>query len=204
MQAGQRVAHFALELGLGRERSDRVDDDQIDRAGTGERVHDLERLLAGVGLGDQQFLQVDAELLGVLDVERVFGIDKGAGAAELLHFGDDLQRQRGFARRLRAVDLDHTAAWQTANAQRNVQPQRAGRHDLDVLDDLAGAQLHDGAFAELLFNLQQRGLQGLGFFGVQGGVGFDGGFHDNLHLNQQVTQIIRLHRALSGRSKLDA
>ena len=98
MQAGQRVAHFAFELGLGRERGDRVDDDQINRAGAGERVHNFERLLAGVGLGNQQLLQVDAELLGVLDVERVFGVDKGAGAAELLHFSDDLQRQRGFAR----------------------------------------------------------------------------------------------------------
>ena len=97
LQAGQRIAHLALDLGLGRERGDRVDDDQVDRAGAHQRIDDLERLLAGVGLRDQQLLQVDAELLRVLDVERVLGVDEGAGAAELLHLGDDLQRERGLA-----------------------------------------------------------------------------------------------------------
>jgi hypothetical protein len=77
--------------------------------------------------------RVDAQLLRVLGVQRVFGVDEGAHAAELLHLGDDLQRQRGLARRFRAVDLDHPAARQAAHAQRDVQPQRAGGHDLDVL-----------------------------------------------------------------------
>jgi hypothetical protein len=64
----------------------------------------------------------------------VLGVDEGAGAAELLHFGDDLQRQRGLARRFRAVDFDDAAARQAADAQRDVQAERAGGHDLDVLD----------------------------------------------------------------------
>jgi hypothetical protein len=70
---------------------------------------------------------------GVLDVQRVLGVDEGAGAAQLLHLGHDLQRQRGLARRFRAVDLDHAAARQAADAQRDVQAQRAGGDDLDVL-----------------------------------------------------------------------
>ena len=86
------------------------------------------------GWRDQQVLQVDAELLRVLDVERVLGVDEGAGAAELLHLGDDLQRERGLARRFRAVDLDHAAARQAADAERDVQAERAGGDDLDVLD----------------------------------------------------------------------
>ena len=40
--------------------------------------------------------------------------------------------------------------------------------------DLAFAQAHDRALAELLLDLRQRGLQGLGFFGVEG---FDGCVH---------------------------
>ena len=36
-------------------------------------------------------------------------------------------------------------------------------------DHLALAEPHDRALAELLFDLGECGLQGLGFFGVQGG-----------------------------------
>ncbi len=43
-----------------------------------------------------------------------------------------------------------------------------------VFDDLAVAQPHDRALAELLFDLRQRGLQGLGFLGVER---FDGCIH---------------------------
>ncbi len=174
LQAGQRIAHLALDLGLGRERGDRVDDDQVDRGRAHQRVDDLERLLAGVGLGDQQLLQVDAELLRVLHVERVLGVDEGAGAAELLHLGDDLQGERGLAARLRAVDLDHPAARQAADAEGDVEAERAGGDDLDVVDDLALAEAHDRALAELLLDLRQGGLQGLGFFGVEG---LDGCIH---------------------------
>ena len=168
LQAGQRIAHLAFDLGLGRERGDRVDDDQVDRGRADQRIDDLERLLAGVGLGDEQLLQVDAELLRVLHVERVLGVDEGAGAAELLHLGDDLQGERGLAGGLRAVDLDHPAARQAADAERDVEAERAGGDDLDVVDDLALAQAHDRALAELLLDLRQGGLQGLGFFGVEG------------------------------------
>ena len=171
LQAGQRIAHLAFDFGLGRERGDRVDDDEVDRGRAHQRIDDLERLLAGVGLADEQLLQVDAELLRVLDVERVLGIDEGAGAAELLHLGDDLQGERGLAARFRAVDLDHPAARQAADAERDVEAERAGGDDLDVVDHLAFAQPHDRALAELLLDLRQGGLQGLGFFGVEG---FDG------------------------------
>ena len=67
-------------------------------------------------------------LLGVDRVERVLGVDEGRGAALLLALGDDLQRQRGLARGLRTVDLDDAAARQAADAERDVEPERAGRH----------------------------------------------------------------------------
>ena len=178
LQAGQRIAHLAFELGLGRQRGHRVDDDQVDRAGAHQRVDDLERLLAGVGLADQQFLQVDAELLRVLRVERVLGVDEGAGAAELLHLGDDLQRQRGLARatrgrrsrprgraagrRRRARCPGPASRWRRPGCPRSTSP--SPRRMIDAL-------------AELLFDLRERGLQGLGFFGVQG---FDGCVHGGL------------------------
>ena len=128
--------------------------------------HDFQGLLAGVGLADQQVGQVHAQLLRVLHVQRVLGIDEGAGAGLALHLGDDLQRERGLARGFRAVDLDHAAARQAADAQGDVQAQRAGGDHLDVLELLAFAQPHDRALAELLLDLGQGGLQGLGLFAV--------------------------------------
>jgi hypothetical protein len=63
LQADVAVAHLALDLGARHERGHRVDDDDVERAGADQHVGDLERLLTGVGLGDQQRVGVDAEAL---------------------------------------------------------------------------------------------------------------------------------------------
>ena len=68
----------------------------------------------------------------------------------------DLQRERRLARRLRAVDLDDSAARQAADAESDVEPERAGRHRFDVARRDRVAEAHDRAFAELLFDLSQR------------------------------------------------
>ena len=115
-----------------------VDHDHVDGAGAHQRVGDLERLLAGVGLGDQEVVDVDAQLLGVAGVERVLGVDEGADAALLLGLGDDVQRQRGLARAFRAVDLDDPALGQAADAERDVEAQRAGRDRFDLHVPRAG------------------------------------------------------------------
>ena len=46
-----------------------------------EHVGDLERLLAGVGLGDEELVDVHPELAGVGRVERVLGVDERGDAA---------------------------------------------------------------------------------------------------------------------------
>ncbi len=109
LQADVAVAHLALDLGLGHERRDGVDDDQVDRARAHERVGDLERLLAVVGLADEQLVDVDAELARVARVERVLGVDERRDAALLLALRDRVECERGLAARLRAVDLDDAA-----------------------------------------------------------------------------------------------
>ena len=75
------VAHLAFELGARHQGRHLVDDQDVDRAGADQRIGDLQRLLPGVRLGDQQLVDIDAELAGVAGVERVLGIDEGAGAA---------------------------------------------------------------------------------------------------------------------------
>src|SRR3546814_4172770 len=66
------VAHFAFDFGARNERGDRVDDEHVDRVRTHERVDDLERLFAGVGLRHDQFVDVDAKLAGIDRIERMF------------------------------------------------------------------------------------------------------------------------------------
>ena len=69
------------------------------------------------------------ELARVADVQRVLGVDERAHAARALRLGDDVQRQRGLARRLGPVDLDDAPARQPARAERDVEAQRPGRDD---------------------------------------------------------------------------
>ena len=92
----------------------------------------------------------------------MFGVDERADAAPLLRLGDDVQRQRGLARGFRPVDLDHPAARQAADPQRDVEAERAGRDGLDLHRLLVLAQAHDRALAERAFDLRQRGVERLG------------------------------------------
>ena len=133
---------------------------EVDRAGAHEHVGDLERLLTRVGLRHEQRVDVDAELLGVLGVERVLGVDEGGDAAGALRVRDRVQREGRLARRLRAVDLDDAAARQPADAERDVERDRPGGDHLDGCPVIA-AEAHDGALAELAVDLGECGFEGL-------------------------------------------
>ena len=164
VQADKRVAHFALNLGARGERGDRVDDHDVDRARAHERFGNVQALLAGVRLGNQQAIDIHAERLRINRVERVLRVDKRGRAAHFLRLGNAVQRDCGFTRGLRAVDLDNTAARQAADAEREVKADRTGR---DVIDLHTGvfAQTHDRAFAELLFYLADRSFERFLFIG---------------------------------------
>src|SRR5215469_10994994 len=81
LQADVAVPHLALDLGLRHQGGDRVDDDDVDGAGADQHVRDFQCLLAGVRLGYQQRVDVDAKLLGILGIERVFRVDEGRNPA---------------------------------------------------------------------------------------------------------------------------
>ena len=165
---GELIAHLAFDLGFGHERRDRIDDDDVDAAGAHQHVGDFETLLARIRLRDQEIADIDAELAGVDRVERVLGIDVGRGAARLLHLRHDLQRQRRLAGGFRPVDFDHPTARQPADAERDVEPERSRGDDLQVVLHLRLAHFHDRALAELLFDLRQRGGEGLALVVVHG------------------------------------
>src|SRR5215469_1423941 len=157
LQADLHLAHLALDLRLRSQGRDGVHHDDVHRIRADQHVSDLERLLAGIGLRNEQIADVDAELLRIGGVERVLRIDEGRRAAAALHFRDDLQCEGGLAGGLRPEDLDDAAARQAADAQGDIQAERAGGNGLDV-EALRGiAKAHHRAFAELLLDLAQCG-----------------------------------------------
>ena len=78
------VTHLPFDLRFRGECGDRIDHDHIDGCRSHQHVGDLKRLFAGVGLGHQQILDVDAQPLSIGRVKRVLRIDKCAGATGFL------------------------------------------------------------------------------------------------------------------------
>ncbi len=104
----------------GHERGDGVHDDDVHGVRANQRLGDFQRLFAVVRLRDEQVIHVHAQLARVDGIERVLGVNEGRLAAELLRFGDHVERERGLAARFRAVHFDHAAARKSADAQRGV------------------------------------------------------------------------------------
>ena len=160
LQADALVAHLALELRPRRQRRHGVHRHDVHGAGAHQHVRHLERLLAVVGLRDQQLVDVDADPLRVQRVHRVLGVDERAHAAELLRLGDHVVDQRRLTGGLRAEDLHDAPARDAADAEGEIQRQRAGRDRLDPDLSPRIAHPHDGALAELALDLGQGALQG--------------------------------------------
>ena len=155
-----RVAHLPLELDARGERRDRVHGDDVDRAGADQDVDDLERLFAVIRLGDHQLVGVDADLARVDGVERVLGVDEGADASARLGLGDDVVDERRLTRGLRAEDLHDAAPRHTADAERDVERQRARGNRLHV-ERAHVAELHQRTLPELLLDLRDGRVQRL-------------------------------------------
>src|SRR3954466_10234122 len=75
------VAHLTFDLRLRHQRRDGIDDEEIDGAAADQGFRDLERLLTRVGLRDEEVLDLDPELLRVVHVEGVLGVDERGAAA---------------------------------------------------------------------------------------------------------------------------
>src|SRR5208282_4178783 len=80
---------------------------------------------------------------------------------DLLRLRDTFERERGLARRFRAVNLDHASARQAANPQRQIQAERAGWNDRDVGVNALLAEFHYRALAELFLDLAERQIERL-------------------------------------------
>ncbi len=156
LRAHGDVAHLAFEFRLGDKRSDRIEDDDIDGIRLDQRFGDGECFLAGIGLGNEKLVHVDAELAGVDGIERVFDVDEGSNTAHFLCLGNDGQGERRFTGGFRAENFDDAAAGKAADAERRVDRDVAGRDGLDGQLRVSVAEAHDRTFAVFL----GYGLQG--------------------------------------------
>lgn len=93
-------------------------------------------------------------VLGIDRIERMLGVDEAANAALLLRLGHRVQRECRLTGAFRAINLDNTAARQTAHAQSNIEAQRPGGDGLDLDHLIVGAEPHDRALSEGPFNLR--------------------------------------------------
>src|SRR5262245_11421105 len=146
------VAHLALELRARNQSRDRVHDADVQCAGSNQDLEDLESLLAGVGLRDEEVVDVDAQLPGILRIHGVLGVDERRDAAAALRLGHGVQSQRRLAGRLRPEDLDDAPTREAPDPEGPVDGQGA-RGDGGDLDRFAAPELHDGALSELLLDL---------------------------------------------------
>ena len=144
-------AHGAVEFRLRNEGGHGVDDHDVHRAGTYQHVGDVERLFAVIGLGNEQFVGLDAEAGRIGDIQSVFRVDEGGHAALLLAFRDDVERERRLAR-------GFAAARHAADTKRQIEADGTGGDDGHMNVRPVG-QLHDRALAVLAFNGAEGGLE---------------------------------------------
>ena len=155
-----RVAHFALDLRLRRQCGDRVDRDDVERTRADEQLGDLERLLARVGLRDEEVVDVDADPLRVCRIHGVLGVDEGGDAPAALSLCDHVVHERRLAGRLRPEDLDDSAPRKPADPEREIERERARRHRPDRHGRVV-VHLHHGTLAELPLDLAESDVQSL-------------------------------------------
>ena len=84
------VAHRTINLGLGRQRRDRIDNHDIDGSRLNELLAYRERFFAARRLGDDEPCEVDADLFRVARIERMLCVDERRRSARLLNVCDGM------------------------------------------------------------------------------------------------------------------
>src|SRR6266446_4687495 len=164
LQSHLRIAHFPFQLRLRHQRGHRVHHHDVHATRTDQRFRNLQRLLPVVRLRHQQIVHIHAELPRVNRIQRVLCIDKRRLPAELLRFGDHVQRHGRLAARFRPVNFNHASPRESAHAQRRINRKASAGNHTDGHQNIAAAQPHDRTLAVVLFNLRYRRCQQFCFF----------------------------------------
>ena len=153
------VAHVAVDLCLGNQRSHGIHYHNVQGSGTNHGFRDLERLLSVVRLGYVQVIHVHTDILRIHRIQRMFRIDKSRNAPALLNLGNHMEGDRGFTAGFRSVDLDHPALGNSSESQRYIETEGTRGNCLYIHLCRRIAQLHDSSLSKLFFNLAKSRIQ---------------------------------------------
>src|SRR6266850_2402080 len=156
LQTHLRIAHFPFQLRLRHQRGNRVYHHDVHATRTDQRFRNLQRLLPVVRLRHQEIVHIHAEFPRVNRIQRMLRINERRLPAELLRFGDHVQRHGRLAARFRPVNLNHASPRESAHAQRRVNRKASAGNYTDWHQNIAAPQPHDRTLAVVLFDLRYR------------------------------------------------
>ena len=163
LQTHVGIAHFPFNFRPGHQRRHRVHHHHIDGRRPHQLINHFEAHFSGIRLGDEQFVNVHPQRLGIERIEGVFRIHKGRHPTRFLYLGDGMEGDGGFPGTLWAIDFNHAAFGQTT-PQGQIQGERPGRDGFD-LHPAGFAQTHNRPFAIVALNLVEYQGEGFLFFG---------------------------------------
>jgi hypothetical protein len=122
-----------------------------------QRLHDFQRLLSELGLGEEEVVDIHSQSLGVGNVEGMFRVNEGAGAAGPLGLSNDMQAECGLSRRLRPENLRDASSGYAADPERRIKRNRSRGDDVHG-QNRPLTQPHHRSLAVLLFDLLECDL----------------------------------------------
>ena len=97
LQADLDIPHLPVNLGLGNQGRDGVNDDDIHCPGPDHGLCNLKGLLAVVRLGNVKIVNIDTDMLRIYGIQSMLGVDEARNAAPLLYFGYRMQCNGGLS-----------------------------------------------------------------------------------------------------------
>ena len=147
-----RIPNLTLQLLLGDQRCDRIDNHHIHGVGFDQHLSDLHRFFATCGLANEQRIQLHAQLFCPRWIKRVLRIDESGHSPIFLSLGDHMQRECRLATRFWTVNFDNSTLGKPLPPQRHVQRKTSRRNASNLISRII-SKGHDRAVTEQFLNL---------------------------------------------------
>lgn len=151
---------LGVDLDLGGERGDRIENDHPDLSALDECFDRAEGLFGAAGFDDQEVVESDPQDACVAKIETVFGVDVNSQSTGLLAGLDRVEGQGRFADAGIAKDLDHAAFWIAAHTEGLIESPRTARPDGRKGGFGGGLEQ---ALPKLLFKAHKKAFEGIPF-----------------------------------------
>ncbi len=103
------ITHLPFQLCPGDQCGHRIDHHHVNGTRSHQGFRNFQRLFTIVRLRYQQVIDIDAQLLRIDGIQRMFGIDEGCITPGFLGFCDHMKRQGGFTGSFRSINFGNPA-----------------------------------------------------------------------------------------------